>query len=72
MDSVPTILISSTSMPCRSGRVVKQPNRFMYLGKSFEVILKEHEIDPIDYDKVISDVDAHFWQKSMEVELEFF
>ena len=70
MDSVPTILISSTSMPCRSGRVVKQPNRFMYLGKSFEVILKEHEIDPIDYDKVISDVDAHFWQKSMEVELE--
>ena len=42
----------------------------MYLGKSFEVILKEHEIDPIDYDKVISDVDAHFWQKSMEVELE--
>ena len=38
----------------------------MYLGKSFEVILKEHEIDLIDYDKVISDVDAHLWKKAME------
>ena len=42
----------------------------MYLGKSFETILKEHEIDPIDYDKVMSDVDAHLCQKAMEVELE--
>ena len=41
----------------------------MYLGKSFENILKEHEIDPIDYDKVMSDVDAHLCQKVMEVEL---
>ena len=42
----------------------------MYLGKSFEAIIKEHEIDPIDYDKAMSDVDAHFWQKAMEAELE--
>ena len=70
MHLVPIIPVSSTMMRCHSGRVVKQPNQFMYLGKSFEVILKEHEIDPIDYDKVISDVDAHLWQKSMEVELE--
>ena len=71
MDPVPTIFISCIPMPCHSGRVVKQPNQFMYLGKSFEAIIKEHEIDPIDYDKAISDVDAHLWQKSMEVELEF-
>ena len=42
----------------------------MYLGKSFEAILKEHEIDSIDYDEVKSDVDTQLWQKAMEVELE--
>ena len=59
MDPIPTIPISSTPMPCHSGRIVKQPDQFIYLGKSFEAILKEHEIDPIDYDKAMSDVDAH-------------
>ena len=59
MDPIPTIPIFSILMSCCSGRVVKQPDRFMYLGKSFEAVLKEHDIDPIDYDKVMSDVDAH-------------
>ena len=31
---------------------------FMYLGESFEVILEEHEINPIDYDEVMSNDDA--------------
>ena len=42
----------------------------MYLGKSFEAILKEHEIDPIDYDKGVSDVDARLWQKTIEANVE--
>ena len=63
MDPVSIIPISHTPMPCHSGRVVKQPDQFMYLGESFETILEEHEIDPIDYDETISDVDAHLWQK---------
>ena len=42
----------------------------MYLGEFFEAILKEHEIDSINYDEVISDVDAHLWQKAMEAKLE--
>ena len=42
----------------------------MYLGKSFEVILNEHDINPIDYDKAMSNVDAHLQQKAMKVELE--
>ena len=41
----------------------------MYLGKSFEAILKEHEIDLINYDKAMSDVDAYCWKKTMEVVL---
>ena len=69
MDPIPSFPISSTLMPCCSGRVVKQPNHFMYLGESFKAILKEHEIDSINYDEVISDVDAHLWQKTMEAEL---
>ena len=71
MDPIPTIPISRTLMPCHSERVVKQPDQFMYLGKSFEAILKEHEINHIDYDKTMTNVDAHLWKKAMEVELEF-
>ena len=59
MDPVPTIPISHTLMPYHSRKVVKQLDRFMYLGKCFEAIIKEHEIDLIDYDKAMSDVDAH-------------
>ena len=59
MDLVPTIPISSTLMPYHSGRVVKQLDRYMYLGKSFEAMLKEHEINPIDYDKIMSNVEAY-------------
>ena len=70
MDLVLTIPISSTLMPHHSGKVVKQPNGFIYVGKSFEAILKEHEIDLIDYDEAMSDVDAHLWQKAMKAELE--
>ena len=69
MDLVPTIFVSSTSMPRHSGRVVIQPDRFMYLGEFFESIPQEHEIDPTNYNEVMSDVDAHFWQKTMEAEL---
>ena len=65
MDLVLTIPISSTLMPHHSGKVVKQPNRFIYVGKSSKAILKEHEIDPIDYDKAMSDEGAHLWQRAM-------
>ena len=57
-------------MPCHNGKVAIQLDRFVYLGKFFKAILKEHDIDPIDYDKVISDVDAHLWQKTIEAKLE--
>ena len=60
MDSIQVIPISSTPMSCRSERVVKQPDQFMYLGKFFEVILKEHEINPIDYDKTMGDLEKSY------------
>ena len=70
MDLIPTIPNSSTPIPRHSGRVVKQPNRFMYLGESFKAIPEEQEIDPTDYDEAMNDLDAHLWQKAMEVEIE--
>ena len=70
MDPTPTIPIFSTLMSRRSRSVVKQLDWFMYLEESSEVIREEYEIDHIDYDEAISDVDAHLWQKAMEVELE--
>ena len=42
----------------------------MYLGKYFKAIIKELKINPIDYIKAMSDVDACLWQKDMETELE--
>ncbi|KAL6346198.1 hypothetical protein AAG906_027945 [Vitis piasezkii] len=61
--STPTILVSfSTPVPRHCGRVVIQLDRFMYSGESFEAILEEHEIDPIDYNEVISSDDVIVWQ----------
>ena len=42
----------------------------MYLGESFETILKKHKLHLIDYDEAMSDVDAHLWQRAIEVKLE--
>ena len=57
--STPTILVRfSTPVPHRCGRVIIQPDRFMYLEESFEAILEEHEIDPTYYNEVISSDDV--------------
>ena len=65
MDLVPTIPISSTLVPRKNGKVVKQLDQFMYLGESFKAILKEHDFDPTYYDEAMSNMDAHLWQKAM-------
>ena len=55
---VPTPIIldnSYTRMPCRSGRIVSQPNRSCI----WEAIPMEYEINPIDYNESMSDMDAH-------------
>ena len=70
MDPPPTIPTSSTLMLHRSRSIAKPLNQFMYLEESFETILKEHEIDPIECDEAMSEVDVHLWKKAMEVKLE--
>ena len=39
-------LPSSAPVPCRSGKIVKDPDRFMFLGEAFEVVSENLESDP--------------------------
>ena len=41
------------------------------VGESFKAIPKEHGINPTYYNKIISNVDAYLWKKSMKEKLEF-
>ena len=62
--------MSSTQVPCRSGRVVRPPIRFIGLGETYEAISKEAESDPYTYEEAINDIDAHHWIKAMKSELD--
>ena len=56
-EDVPETTVSpllDTWEPRRSGKIVRVPNRFMFLG---EVVSDEHDLDPSNYNKVISDKD---------------
>ena len=68
---IPTIPSnSSTQVSCCSGKVISLLNLFMYLGEFFEAILEEHDINPMNYDRILSNVDAHIWHGAMETKLE--
>ena len=58
-------------MPRRSGRVVRQPERFMFLGDSSDLIPGKYEPDPRTYDEALQDKDATSWQRAMNSEIEF-
>jgi hypothetical protein len=60
----------SQGVPRRSGRVVRQPDRFMFLGESFDKVPDEHETDPCNYNEAIQNKDADFEQKAMISEME--
>ncbi|WRX15341.1 Reverse transcriptase [Theobroma cacao] len=50
-------------VPKRSGRVVRQPKRYIGLGENMITLSNEHESDPITYKEAINDVDAEKWHK---------
>ena len=57
MEDIPEITTSSlldTRESHRSGRIVKAPNRFTFLG---EAISDELDLDPSNYNEAISDKD---------------
>lgn len=57
-------------MPRHSGRIVRPPDRFSFLGESYEAIQEELEQDPCNYDEAINDIDSGRWQEAMKAEME--
>ena len=62
--------MSSTQVPCCSGRIVRPPIRFIGLGETYEAISKEAKTDSYTYEEVMNDRDAHHWVKAMKFELD--
>ena len=42
----------------------------MFLGKAFQAVSIESELDPATYEKAMADVDSTHWVKAMKAELE--
>ena len=57
-----------TPEPRCSGTTVKQPNRLMFLGETYEAIQEEH--DSNNYKEVQANIDASHWQNAMKAEIE--
>ncbi|XP_075507320.1 uncharacterized protein LOC142544133 [Primulina tabacum] len=53
----------------RSGRVIRQPSRYLLYGESFDAVSIEQEEDPITYKEAMEDVDADQWRSAMESEM---
>ena len=65
-----TLEMTSTQVPCRSGRIVRPPITFIGLGETYEAISKEAESDPYTYEEAMNDIDVHHWIKAMKSELD--
>ncbi|KAA0040688.1 gag/pol protein [Cucumis melo var. makuwa] len=56
--------------PRGSGRVVRQPDRYLGLSEA-EIIIPDDDIeDPLTYKQAMNDVDCDQWIKAMDVEME--
>ena len=68
MEDVPKITTSPLSNireSRRSGRIVKTPDRFKFLG---ETIFYKHDLDPSSYNEAISDKTMGNWEIALKVE----
>ena len=46
-------LRSSAPVPRSSGRIIREPYRFMFLGEAFEAVFENLESDPTSYEEAI-------------------
>ena len=63
-------LPSSAPVSRRSGRIIRDPDRFMFLGKAFEAVSKNLESDPTNYEEAMAKSDSSHWVKAMKIEME--
>ena len=52
-----TPLPISASVPHRSGRIIKVPDRFMFLGVAYEAVIESSDSNPTDYEDTMVDSD---------------
>ncbi|MCQ7056708.1 hypothetical protein M9Y08_18290, partial [Clostridioides difficile] len=57
-------------VPRRSGRVIIQPDRYIGVGESSDLVPGVQEPDPWTYDEALQDKDAKSWQRAMKSEME--
>ena len=60
-------LPSSTLVPRRSGRIVREPDRFMFLGEAFEALSDNLESDPTSYEEAMANSDSSHWVKATKL-----
>ena len=63
-------LPSSAPVPRSSGRIVRELDRFMFLGKAFEAVSENLESDPTRYEETMADSDSSHWVKAMKAKIE--
>ncbi|KAA0051954.1 gag/pol protein [Cucumis melo var. makuwa] len=56
--------------PRRSGRVVRQPDRYLGLSEAQIIIPDDGIEDPLTYKQAMNDVDCDQWIKTMDLEME--
>ena len=58
--------MTSTREPCRCGRIVRPPIRFISLRETYEAISEEAKSDPYTYEEAMNEIDAHHWVQAMK------
>ena len=55
--------------PRRSGRVVRQPDRYMSYGDAMVAVSDKNDDEPISHSQAVASPEANLWQDAMNVEI---
>ena len=50
--------------------MIKQPDRYLEIGESYDIVSDNQQFDPFTYKEAIEDTDRDSRQKAMESEIE--
>ena len=70
VDKTPEIQVQTLSEPRRSGRVIRNPERFIGFGEIHIAIADDNPEDPLTYKSAMRDIDKEKWLKAMDLEME--
>ena len=66
-----TSLPVSAPIPRRSGRIVREFDKFMFLGEAYEAISESSESNLTSYNEAMANSDSSRWVKAMKAEMKF-